>query len=330
MRATLPSIPNAYLGAFEPGAPPSYQPVQTFAATAGQPPNLVGYYSGWAEPFATRFAQMISRHHMTPLVQIDPTYASVADIAAGDYDRYLSSYADSVRDFGRAVVIGFGHEMNAPWYSWGYGHVPSRTFVAAWRHIVTLFRAEGARNVVWLWTINADQPGTGPVASWWPGDAVRQLGRDRRVLRQARRHLPPRLRQHHPRGTDLHHRPVLIAETSITPQANQFAEIGDLFHGLHTLPGARASVVRLQPARRYRAPGLAHRGQQHRGAGGFPAGRNPAQAGQPPAGPDRSRRRAGRGPPASRTAHPARAGPGSGPQAPSGYHSRTSACALRG
>ena len=110
---------------------------------------------------------------MIPYVQIDPTYASVSRIAAGIYDQYLQTYADSVRDFGHAVVIGFGHEMNAPWYSWGYEHkdVPPATFVAAWRHIVTLFRAEGADNVTWLWTINADTPVTGPIAEWWPGKA---------------------------------------------------------------------------------------------------------------------------------------------------------------
>ena len=32
------------------------------------------------------------------------------------------------------------------------------TFVAAWRHIVTLFRAEGADNVTWLWTVNQRTP----------------------------------------------------------------------------------------------------------------------------------------------------------------------------
>ena len=60
--------------------------------------------------------------------------------------------------------------MNAPTGTpWGYGHVQPRTFVAAWRHIVTLFRGQGADNVTWLWTLQADAPGTGPVAAWWPG-----------------------------------------------------------------------------------------------------------------------------------------------------------------
>ena len=61
----------------------------------------------------------------------------------GAYDKYLRSFAVSVRDFGKPVVIGFGHEINATWYSWGYEHASPRTFVAAWRHIVRLFRAQG-------------------------------------------------------------------------------------------------------------------------------------------------------------------------------------------
>ena len=97
------------------------------------------------EPFDTTFAQTLREHGVIPFVQIDPTDASVAAIAEGTYDDYLRSYADSVRNYGHAVVIGFGHEMNASWYTWGYSHVPPSTFVAAWRHIVTVFRARAPR-----------------------------------------------------------------------------------------------------------------------------------------------------------------------------------------
>ena len=104
-------------------------------------------------------------------MQIDPTQASVSAIARGVYDIYLRTYADSVRDYGHAVVIGFGHEMNTSRYSWGYGHVRPQVFVAAWRHIVTLFHSEGADNVTWLWTINQEGPGTGNISDWWPGSS---------------------------------------------------------------------------------------------------------------------------------------------------------------
>jgi mannan endo-1,4-beta-mannosidase len=51
----------------------------------------------------------------------------------------------------------------------GYVHTPPSAFVAAWRHLVTVFRTQGAYSATWLWTISAGQTGTGPVTSRWPG-----------------------------------------------------------------------------------------------------------------------------------------------------------------
>ena len=228
----LPYSSTGYLGVYERGVTPSYAPIATFAQAIKKQPNLIGYYSGWAEPFPSSFAQKLHYHHMIPYVQIDPTYASVSGIAAGTYDAYLQTYADSVRDFGHAVVIGFGHEMNAPWYSWGYGHVPAATFVAAWQHIVNLFRADGADNVTWLWTINRDTSGTGRLATWWPGRKyVNWVGIDGyytspndtfytvfgHTIRQVRKVTKD---------------PVLLSETAVGPSAVRSAKIFDLFRGL--------------------------------------------------------------------------------------------------
>jgi mannan endo-1,4-beta-mannosidase len=233
VRASLPPSPASYLGVFEAGSPPGYKPIEEFAEAAGRQPNLVGYYSGWAQPFEASYAQMIRRHGVIPFVQIDPTLASVAGIAAGDYDIYLRTYANAVRAFGHPVVIGFGHEMNAPWYSWGYGNVAPSTFVAAWQHIVTLFRAQGAENVTWLWTLQADEPGTGPVASWWPGAGyVNWVGIDGYYYRPSDTFTNvfgktiDQVRQF----TD---KPVLLSETAVGPDAGQALKIPDLFAGMH-------------------------------------------------------------------------------------------------
>jgi hypothetical protein len=232
VHASLSSTPASYVGVYKEGSPPAYQPIADFAKTAHSQPNLVGYFSGWAQPFATSFAKRIRAHGVIPFVQIDPTFASVQAIAKGDYDGYLRSYADSVRAFGHAVVIGFGHEMNAPWYSWGYRHVPPPTFVAAWRHIVTVFRAQGAQNVTWLWTINADRPNTGPVASWWPGAKyVTWVGIDGYYYRASDTFASvfggtiDQVRAF----TD---KPVLLSETAVGPVAGQFVKIGNLFAGM--------------------------------------------------------------------------------------------------
>ena len=233
VKAPLPPSVASYLGVYEVGSPPAYQPIADFAKAVGGQPNLVGYYSGWAQPFATSFAAAIHRQGVIPFVQIDPTYASVPGIAAGDYDAYLSSYAVSVRNFGHAVVIGFGHEMNGPWYSWGYGHVAPATFIAAWRHIVTLFRNQGADNVTWLWTVNQDRYNTGPVASWWPGAAyVTWVGIDGYYFRPSDTFgkVFGRTIDQVRAFTD---KPVLLSETAVGPDSGQFVKIGDLFSGMH-------------------------------------------------------------------------------------------------
>jgi hypothetical protein len=232
VHASLPPTSSAYLGVYEPGSPPAYTSIANFAVAAGRQPNMAGYYSGWAEPFAASFARRVRRHGIIPYVQIDPTYASVSAIAAGAYDLYLRGYADSVRDFGHAVVIGFGHEMNGNWYSWGYGHIAPPTFVAAWRHIVTVFRGEGADNVTWLWTVNQDRPGTGPVAAWWPGARyVTWVGIDGYYIRPADTFAEVFGRTIS-QVRAFTRKPVLLSETGVGPDTGQFAKISNLFDGL--------------------------------------------------------------------------------------------------
>ena len=121
-----------------------------------------------------------------PLVQIEPTGVSLAAIAAGRYDSYLRSYAASVKAFGGRVVLSFGHEMNGYWYSWGNRHTSPAIFIAAWRHVVTVFRQQGTDNVTWLWTVNIiDAHGGIPSpARWWPGGRyVTMVGIDGYYLR---------------------------------------------------------------------------------------------------------------------------------------------------
>jgi len=230
--ASLPAGLASYLGVYESGPPLTYQPVAEFTKAIGRQPNLVGYYSGWPQRFATKFAETVHSHGAVTILQMDPTDASIAAIAAGGYDAYLRSFADSVRDFGQSIVIGFGHEMNATWYSWGYRHVPPRVFVAAWRHIVTVFRGQGADNVTWLWTLQADQPGTGPVAAWWPGAGyVTWVGIDGYYYRPSDTFVSVfgktivQIRQ-------FTGKPVLLSETAVGPLAGQSAKIPGLFAGV--------------------------------------------------------------------------------------------------
>jgi hypothetical protein len=229
---SLPSSADSYLGVYEKGPPATYEPVANFTGVVGRQPNLVGYYSGWGEPFKTPFAETVHQHGAVTILQMDPSWASVSSIAAGKYDPYLRSFAGSVRAFGQPVVIGFGHEMNGYWYPWAYGHAAPSEFVAAWRHIVTLFQRQGVTNVTWLWTLQADEPRTGPIASWWPGaQYVTWVGIDGYFYRPSDTFFSifgktiAQVRM-------LTTKPVLVSETAVEPEAGQSAKIANLFAGI--------------------------------------------------------------------------------------------------
>jgi hypothetical protein len=192
------------------------------------------YYSGWLEPFQVSFAQNAARDGSVPLVQIDPDGVSVGAIASGRYDSYLTAYALSVQAYREPVILSFGHEMNGYWYSWGYQHTSPAVFVAAWRHIVTLFRQLGAQNVTWLWTVNtihdrASVPSPGP---WWPGSSyVTWVGIDGYYYQSSAMFASlfgPTIAA----VRTLTGRPILIAETAAAPAAGQPAKIADLFAGI--------------------------------------------------------------------------------------------------
>lgn len=230
--ASLPHEPGTYVGVYQPGVPASAAPVADFDKAAHVTVNIASYYSTWGEPFQASFAAALARDGAVPLIQVEPYGTALADIAGGQDDAYLVSYAAAVRQYGKAVVISFGHEMNGPWYPWGAGRTPAAEFVAAWRHIVDVFRASGADNVTWLWAVNVvagSSGGGGDPAAWWPGSGyVTWVGVDGYFYQPGSfaslfGHTITLIRR-------LTRDPLLIAETGIPP-GRQVAEIPGLFAG---------------------------------------------------------------------------------------------------
>jgi hypothetical protein len=93
------------------------------------------------------------------------------DILHGVQDHYIRRFARSLATFRGVVYLRYAHEMNGDWYPWS--HEP-RMFTLAWRRVVRLFRAVGADNVRFVWSVNPNQyegkrPWLAHLRLYWPG-----------------------------------------------------------------------------------------------------------------------------------------------------------------
>jgi hypothetical protein len=154
------------------GAPDSMNPVIDVAASIDSKPNLIGQYTEWNDPFDATAAANALSYGALYYVSWEPFNTTLADIADGASDAYITQFARAVRGFARPVAIGFGHEMNGNWYPWGTTQTSAADFVAAWRHIHNLFAQAGAHNVIWVWNPNIinGMPAV-QLEPYWPGSS---------------------------------------------------------------------------------------------------------------------------------------------------------------
>ena len=230
----LSTKPLSYLGVYEPGSNDSYGPISEFGQTAGRAPNIVLAYMGWGQNLLTTFVDNAYDHDAVPLIQLDPDNVSLTSIAYDGQDTYIKTLADEVAAYGHPVIIGFAHEPNGNWYSWGSGRSSPTTYIAAWQHLVDGFRQQGADNVTWLWTINV--VGQRGPSHWWPGASyVNWIGIDGYYESRNQTFATlfgPILEQVRDFTSD----PVLISETGVSPRACQIRGITDLFSAMSGSP----------------------------------------------------------------------------------------------
>jgi endoglucanase len=107
-------------------------------------------------------------------------------IVAGQADARLVAVAQGIKSVGSLVMLEPGWEMNGNWsYAWqgvlnGNDAGAPAKYAAAWRHLVDVFRAQGADNVRWVFNPNVGNALTHTAsgatswnwyANYYPGDA---------------------------------------------------------------------------------------------------------------------------------------------------------------
>jgi hypothetical protein len=135
------------------------------------PTGFRHFYLAWGDHFPAA-ELMRSRHENSILVltwepyfKKTPERSLLAAIAAGKYDAYMVSMAASIKQYGRPVLLRWGHEPNGDWYSWSgakNGNTPEM-YIQAWRRMAALVRAKGGPRVKLVFSVNGEDK---PVEDW--------------------------------------------------------------------------------------------------------------------------------------------------------------------
>jgi beta-mannanase len=246
-------------GVYTPAFPASLSTVATLQREMGRPVDYVMWYTHWVGPYsAPDLADLsaVAANGSIPIVtwmSDDPTGTTTItdqEIAAGDYDSYIRSWAEELKAFGRTVLLRFDHEMNGNWYGWSPG-VNGNTaagYVAAYRHVHQVFAQVGARNVKFVWSPNVAYPGSTPLASLYPGDGyVDYVGvdgynwgtLDGHTWQTPEELFGPTLEE----VAALTSRPVLVTEVASTSEGgDKAAWISSLFVMLRSTPQVKGFV----------------------------------------------------------------------------------------
>jgi hypothetical protein len=170
--------PPIVTGAFIPEASDRPGLIDRYAKQVGRPPVIVMSYKDWGTiPFDSEQMDAIWSRGGIPMITWEPWTAdeegiALRHIADGRFDRYLRRAARSASNWGKPLMVRFAHEMNGDWFPWGRGvnGNTARDFRKAWKHVVDLFRFQGADNVIWVWSPNEDSGGSFQFAPLYPGD----------------------------------------------------------------------------------------------------------------------------------------------------------------
>lgn len=191
LQGAVPSLAQAAgrvsFGAYTLGMDSAPSRLPALSRTLGQTLSIASVFRGNGDIWPGPVEAALTPAGGTLLVSWYLDYRSYGYWASASSRTEIAAVARRVKGFGHTVAIRPWAEMNGDWQSFqptaapvdGY---PSgyAAFIAAWRHLVSVFRAEGVTNVRWVFNPTTDTyAGTTDVRRIWPGSSyVHVLGLD--------------------------------------------------------------------------------------------------------------------------------------------------------
>lgn len=161
--------------------------VDSVSNSVGRKPAMWVLWSQWggahSRAFPSAYVEALQSRNIQPVIWwepvdpsnlSDPTYPRHKNIIAGNHDSYIRQWARNAKAAGGTVLVRFAHEINNNYFPWSVNSFDNNptTFKNAWRHVVDIFRQEGANNVKWVWSVvkKTCAGGCNPYIDIYPGN----------------------------------------------------------------------------------------------------------------------------------------------------------------
>lgn len=217
--------PAVYLGAWVGERVNVPGEVDRFEEAIGKRLAIVHRYSDnppyRGQRFDVEWADAVRSAGSIPMLSWQPGFGygtrSLGQVARGERDDYLTLWADQLREWGHPVFLRMMWEQNSPWFGWqAYREPQISEFVAAWRHIVDLFRTRGANNVTLVWSPHVSGSGASEIMPTYPGDSyVDWVALDGYPYRGGRGDFADTFGPDYDLLSSQVSKPIMIAETSL-------------------------------------------------------------------------------------------------------------------
>jgi hypothetical protein len=174
----VPPDGTTYVGASTAGTGPAYD---DFLQASGL--SRLAIYNRWTTPNGS-FDWILNEFARRPVAGMItwnlPGDGTQRSIASGAFDANIRARAAEAKAYGKPLFIRLNWEFNGSWYAWSArtaagarraGNSPA-DYIAAWRHVVQLFKQVPNVTFVWCPTLFKPSPSGGEQSdwAWWPGN----------------------------------------------------------------------------------------------------------------------------------------------------------------
>lgn len=161
---------QVYFGIFREGAPANMGAIKALEKKTGKKFTSVMWYQDWSSLFNPDLCDRVIKNGAIPHIVWEPWLWSdkekikLDNIIAGEWDDHIREWAKDIKAWGNPIFLRWGHEFNIEGYPWctvNNGRNPKK-YVEAYRHVVNIFKSEGASNAKFIWC---------PMRESWPQES---------------------------------------------------------------------------------------------------------------------------------------------------------------